>query len=141
MLVAVLFTFLGAAVFVIAILVATIQKRNETIRGLREKIDGSAASHSLHYYSSHGGNLPIVATSRKSMGSGFILTIRNESTEDITLVVALENSGASRKKIVNITLDAQHTAEFGHFDDWKLSDGDVVAISREGFNPVTMRLR
>ena len=141
LLVAVLFTFLGAAVFVIAILIATIQKRNETIRGLREKIEGSTASHSLHYYASHGGNLPIIATSRKSMGSGYILTIKNESDEDVTLVIGLEHPGATRRKTVDITLSAQHTAEYGHFDDWKLSDGDVVEISREGFNSVTMRLR
>jgi hypothetical protein len=141
MLVAVLFTLLGAAVFAIAILAATIQKRNETIKELRDKLQGSTASHSLRYYSSHGGNLPIIATSRKSMGTGFILTIRNESTESLTLGLSLENPAANRRKAVTITLEAQHTAEFGHFDDWKLSDGDVVEISREGFNSITMRLR
>jgi|CZKI01.1.fsa_nt_gi hypothetical protein len=141
MLVAMLFTFLGAAVFVIAILAAMIQRQNETIRGLREKMGASTASHSLHYYSSHGGSLPVIATSRKSMGSGFILTLKNESSEDVILAVALANPGANRRKTVSVTVEAQHTAEFGHFDEWKLTDGDTVVISLEGFNSVTMRLR
>ena len=75
------------------------------------------------------------------MGSGFILTLKNESSEDVILAVALANPGANRRKTVSVTVEAQHTAEFGHFDEWKLTDGDTVVISLEGFNSVTMRLR
>ncbi|MGA2016807.1 MAG: hypothetical protein ABSH26_07600 [Opitutaceae bacterium] len=140
LLLAVLLTLLGAAVFAIAILAATIEKRNETIRQLREKTDGSVGAHSLFYFSTHGGNLPIIATSRRSLsGSGFVLTLRNESTEELTLAIALDNPASRRQKLVNVTLGPEQTAEFGHFDEWKLAAGDVVAVSHEGFNPVTMR--
>ena len=137
---AVLLTILGAAVLAIAVLAAMVEKRNATIRGLQEKISSSSASHPLSYYSTHGGNLPVVATSRKSLGSGYILSLRNESTDNLHLVLTLDNPESSRHRTVNVVLDSQQTAEFGHFEDWKLSAGDTVEISNQGFNPVTMRL-
>jgi hypothetical protein len=141
LLLAVLLTLLGGAVFAIAILMATIERRNETIRSLRERTESSAEAHSLYYFSTHGGNLPIIATSRRSLsGSGYVLTIRNQSTEELPIAVALENPAARRQKFANVVLGPQQVAEFAHFDEWKLSAGDVVVISHEGFNPVTMRL-
>ena len=141
-LLAVLITMLGAAVIVIAILAATIQKQNEAIRGLQEKIAGMSAGHPLLYYADHGGNLPIVAASRKSgMTSGYVLTLGNECTESLPLVIGLANPGSDRKKTLNIVLDPRQTAEFMHFEDWRLSEGDSVEISHEGFNSVTMRFR
>jgi hypothetical protein len=140
MLLAVLLTLLGAAVLVIAILAATIERRNETIRSLTAQAEGRVEAHSLYYYSVHGGNLPIIATSRRSLsGSGFVLTLRNESTEELPLALALENPASKRQKFANVVLAPEQTAEFGHFDDWKLSAGDVVGISHEGFSTVTMR--
>jgi|GEM_PF-5591415 len=140
LLLAVLLTLLGAALFTIAILAATIEKRNETIRALRGKADSAAEAHSLNYFSTHGGNLPVVATSRRSLsGSSFVLTIRNQSTEELPLALSLDNPATKRQKFVNVVLGPQQTAEFGHFDEWKLSAGDVVGISHEGFNSVTMR--
>jgi len=141
MLFAVLLTILGAAVIAIAILAAMVEKRNETIRGLQEKVVRDSASHPLSYYSSRGEILPVIATSRKSLGSGYILSIRNECSEELHLALAMDNAESRRRKTVDIVLDAQHTAEFGHFDDWKLSAGDTVEISHLGFTPVTMRLK
>ncbi|HMD61751.1 MAG TPA: hypothetical protein VKG78_09975 [Opitutaceae bacterium] len=142
MLLAVLTTLLGAAVIAIAILASVIQNRDETIRGLREKGEGATATHPLYYFAARGGILPIVASSRKSlMGPGYVLTIRNECTESIPLVLALSNPQGGRHKSVNIVVEAMQTAEFGHFDNWKLSGGDAVEISHEGFSSVTMRFR
>ncbi len=141
-LIAGLITALGAAVIAIALLAATIQKRDETITGLREKVTGMSGSHPIQFYADHGGNLPIVATSRRALTeSGFTLTIRNESTEDLSLILALDNRESNRHKAVSIVLDPEHTAEFNHFEDWRLSAGDAVEISHEGFNSMTMRFR
>lgn len=142
LLVAVLVTLLGAAVLAIAMLAATIQKRDETIKELRAKSQGSAGggSRPLIFYASHGGNLPIVTASRRSLsGTGFVLTIRSECTEELPLVLALENQAGNRRKTANIVAEPLQTTEFSHFDDWKLSAGDVVQISHEGFNSVSMR--
>lgn len=143
LLLAVLVTLLGAAVFVIAIMAATIQKRDETIRSLQGKISGNtAAPRPLFYYATHGNNLPIITTSRRSLsGTGYLLTIRNECTEELPVALSLENPSGARRKTVNIVLDPLHTAEFAHFDEWKLSTGDIVVITHEGFNSVTMRFQ
>jgi hypothetical protein len=143
MLLAVMITALGGGLIAIAILAAMIQKQNETIRGLREQIDGMSASHPLRYYANHGGNLPVVATSRKAqmVAGGYVLSIGNLCTEDLSLVVYLENTESGRHKSVNIEIEARHTAEFSHFEDWRLSAGDIVEISHEGLNSVTMRFR
>lgn len=137
-----LLTGLGAAVIVIAVLASTIQKRNETILGLRDQIEGMSAVHPLRYYANRGGNLPIIATSRKAlMTSSYVLAIGNQCGESLPLVLTLEDVAADRRKTVNIEVDARQTAEFSHFDDWKLSEGDSVEISHEGFNSVRMRFR
>jgi hypothetical protein len=142
MLLAVLLTAIGAGVITIAILASIVQKQGETIKGLRAQIDGIIATHPLRYYASHGGNIPIVTSSRRSqMGSGYVLTIGNQCTDSLPLVVALENPEANRRKTVNIALEPGGNSEFSHFDDWKLSKGDIVEISHEGFNSVTMRFR
>jgi len=143
MLFAVLVTALGASVIAIAILAASLQKQGETVKALREQIDGMSASHPLIYYANHGGNLPVVATSRRSqvVAGGFVLSIGNLCTEDLPLVVDLENPDSGHRKSVHIAIDARHTAEFSHFEDWRLSAGDIVELSHDGFNSVTMRFR
>jgi hypothetical protein len=142
LLLAVLLTALGASVIIIAVLAATIQKRNESIAGLREKIEGMSAVHPLRYYASHGGNLPIIATSRKAlMTSSYVLAIGNQCGESLPLVLTLEDGADDRHKTVTIDVDPRQTAEFSHFDDWKLSEGDIVEISHDGFNSVRMRFR
>ena len=142
LLVAVLLTFLGGAVLVIAFLASVIEKRDQTIKALTARTQGEAAAHSLDFYESHGGNLPVVATSRRALsGSGFVLSIRNLCTEELPLVVSLETPGTGRRKTSSVSIEPEHTAEFGHFDEWKLSAGDVVELSHEGFSPVTMRFK
>jgi hypothetical protein len=96
---AVLLTGLGAAVIAIAVLASSIQKQNETTRGLRQQIDGLTENHPLRYYANHGGNLPIVAASRRSaVATGYVLTIGNECTESLPLVINLENPASGRRK-------------------------------------------
>lgn len=142
MLIAVLITAIGAAVIAIALLGATIQKRDETIKGLREQIEGMSATHPLQYYADHGGNLPIVTASRKALSAtGYVLSIRNNCTENLSLVLELDNRDANRHKALSIVLDPDQTVEFSHFDEWRLSAGDVIEISHEGFNSVLMRFR
>lgn len=142
MLIAVLITAIGAGVIGLALLEATIQKRDETIKGLREQIEGMTATHSIRYYADHGGNLPIVAASRKALSaSGYVLSIRNQCTENLSLVIELDNRDTNRHKAMSIVLDPDQTVEFSHFDAWRLSAGDVVEISHGGFNSVMMRFR
>ena len=139
---AALFTLLGAAVITIGILASIIQKRNETIAGLREKIVGMNASHPLSYFADRGGSLPVSTAVKKSqLTAGYMLAITNKSSETLSLVVGLQNTISGDKKTVSIEIDGQQTAEFGHFDDWHLSAGDVVEISHEGFNSISMRLK
>ena len=141
-LVAALFTLLGAAVIAIAILASLVQKRNETIADLREKIVGMNASHPLSYFASHGGNLPVATAVKKSaLTSGYFLAITNKSSESLSLVIDLQNTKSGQRKTVTVAIEGMQTAEFGHFDDWHLADGDVVEMSHEGFNSITMRLR
>jgi|HubBroStandDraft_6_1064221.scaffolds.fasta_scaffold1648842_1 hypothetical protein len=140
-LIAVLLTLLGAAVIAVAILASVIQKKNETIDALREKVVGMSASHPLAYFASHGGNLPLATAVRRSpVSSGYILLLTNESTESLPLVVGLRNASGA-VKTAHVVIDAEQTGEFSHFDDWRLASGDTAEISHEGFNSVTMRLR
>lgn len=140
-LVAVLFTLLGVAVIVIAMLASAVQKRNDTIVSLKEKIAGMAAGHPLTYYQNRGGNLPLAAAIRRSAsGAGFVLVLTNESTEALPLSLDIVNA-AGQKKTAQMSLDPRQTTEFSHFDDWKLAAGDSLELSHEGFNSVMMRVR
>jgi hypothetical protein len=137
-LVAVLFTLLGAAVIAIAVLASVLQKRNETIEALKEKVAGMGATHRLAYFANHGGNLPL-ATAVKKSPSGYVLILTNESSEGFSLGLRLTNA-AGQTKATEITLEGRQTGEFSHFDEWKLTVGDSIEISHEGFNSVVMRV-
>jgi hypothetical protein len=139
-LVAALFTLLGVAVITIAVLASTVQKRDDTISSLKEKIAGMAAGHPLSYYQNRGGNLPMsTAVRRSASGTGFVLVLTNESTEELPLNLGLMKS-SGQKKTAQVTLDPRQTTEFSHFNDWKLADGDSLELSHEGFNSVMMRV-
>lgn len=140
-LLAVLFSLLGAALIVIWVLASKVQERNATISSLKEKIAGMAAGHPLTYYKNRGGNLPMsTAVRRSSSGTGFVLVLTNESTEALPLTLNLV-SASGQKKTAQVSLDPRQTTEFGHFDDWKLAEGDNVELSHDGFTSVLMRVR
>lgn len=89
-------------------------------------------------------NLPFVpvalTTSKGIIASGYVLQVRNTSSQTIAIKVSIERPADGKKKDYELTLDGGTGKNIGELEGWAFISGDRVSVTQAEHKPVEVSI-
>ncbi len=82
----------------------------------------------------HKPNLPVSVKYRESLvGKGYVVMIKNESDNRLSVNLVLRNTGSTQKKTGSIDIEAGRDVSIGWMEGWQFQHDDVLTLSHKDF--------
>ena len=118
------------------------EKLQQVATEARTRIQAVAAEANERLQAANQPEPTVLVSFRKAfLGSGSVATIRNTSSQPISVSLVAERAATSQRRPFELIIDGGLVKEIGEREGWAFLAGDTLKVSQPGHKPVSFNFR